>query len=247
MTFDLHPAAAAARETARAFAAGAVAPVVLEIDAAAALPAELQRQARAALPAEAEADAVAWVVAVEELAAVSPAVALAAVGTALGVPAHGAARAWTGLRGADVDGLRAGLDAADAGALAITATLIGAGRAALDHALTALRAAKAAGTGDDAAQAPLADAATLVDGARLLLWDAARSRGDAAAARSMARLVAIEACSAALAAAERATDADASRPGTALERLTRDLTTAVRVFGAVPEAQRAVAAAVLPA
>lgn len=247
MTFDLHPAAMAARDTARAFAAGTVAPVALDLDAAAALPADLQRQARAALPADVAADAVAWVVAVEELAAASPAVALTAAGAALGVATREDARAWTGLRGADVDGLRAGLDAAGGGGLAITAALVGTGRAALEHALTALRAAKAAGTGDDAAQAPLADAATLVDGARLLLWDAARGRSDAAAAGGMARLVAIEACTAALAAAERATDADASRPGTPLERLTRDLATAVRVFGAAPEAQRAVAAAVLPA
>ena len=241
MNCDLHVTAAAQRDGARACAAGLVASAAAAIDQTGAIPDEVRSGARAALPDGATADAMAWVVAVEELAVASAAVALDAAG---GQAACAVAPPWPGLRGADVDGLTATLTIGSGGQLAVTAVLVGLGRAAVEQTLAALRAARAAGRTDDGAQSPLADAATLVDGARLLLWDAARQGGEAA--RAMARLQAIEAVRAALGAAERATDAEASRPGAPLERIARDVATAVRVFGAAAAAQRAVAAAVLP-
>ncbi|HUU32928.1 MAG TPA: hypothetical protein VMW48_02630, partial [Vicinamibacterales bacterium] len=130
------------------------------------------------------------------------------------------------------------------GQLAVTAVLVGLGRAAVEQAEAALRTAGASGRPDAGGHSSLADAATLVDGARLLLWDASRQGSESA--RAMARLQAIEAVGAAVAAAERATAAEASRPGAPLERIARDAATTVRVFGGAANAQRAVAAAVLP-
>ncbi|MCC6988494.1 MAG: hypothetical protein IT181_05825 [Acidobacteria bacterium] len=241
MNCDLHSTAAAHRDGARACATGLVAPAVTAIDQSGIIPATVRDAARAVV-APAAADGVAWVAALEELAVVSAAVAFDAAG-------QGAATAtgpqWPGLRGADVDGLTATLGADAPGQLAVTAVLVGLARAAVELTHGALRAARAAGQADDGGASLLADAATSVDGARLLLWDAARQGSEAS--RAMARLQAIEAMTAALAAANRATDAEASRPGAPLERLSRDAATAVRVFGAAAATERALAAAVLPA
>ncbi len=241
MNCDLHPTAAAQRDAARACAVDLVAAAAPVIDRTGVIPEEVRSGARAVLPDGATADAVARVAAIEELAVASAAVALDAAG---GHAAGTVAPQWPGLRGADVDGLTATFADGWHGQLAVTAVLIGLGRAAVEQTLAALRAARAAGRADDGAQSPLADAATFVDGARLLLWDAA-SQGNEAT-RAMARLQAIEAVRAALAAAERATEAGASRPGAPLERLARDIGTAVRVFGGAAAAEDAVAAAVLP-
>ena len=251
MTFDLHATAAPLRDRARACAIDVVAPEASRVDLTGMVPDAVRQAARLAMPAEALGDLVALAAIVEELAAASPAVALDAAGAALGLAGlAGPAPQWSGLRGADVDGLRAALAGDPRWETAVTAALIGLGRAAVEQARTALRAARAAGTPDDAAQTPLADAATLVDAARLLLWDAARTgraTESAAAAQGMARLQALEALSLAVSAAEQATGADASRPGAPLERLGRDAATVARVFGASAAAQLAVAAAVLPA
>ncbi len=245
MNCDLHAAAATHRDQARACAADLVTPASAAIDRTGVIPGEVRRAAQAALPAEPASDGVAWVVALEELAAVNAAVAIDAAGAALGAGAFAGEPRWPGLRGADVEGLTGRLSGAADGELAVTAVLLGLGRAALEQARAALKQARAAGQADDGAHSSLADAATLVDGARLLLWDAARQGGEAA--RAMARLQAVEALAAALAAAERATEADASRPGAPLERIARDGATAVRVFGQAVAAERVVAAAVLPA
>lgn len=241
MNCDLHTTAAVLRDGARACATRLVAPAAPAIDRAGVIPDEVRSGARAVLSDSATADVTAWVVAVEELAVVSAAVALDAVG---GQAAGVAAPPWPGLRGADVDGLAAAFAVGSREHLAVTAVLVGLGRAAVEQAVAALRAARTAGRTDDGAQSPLADAATLLDGARLLLWDAARQGTEAA--RAMARLQAIEAVRAALGAAERATEAEASRPGTPLDRIARDIATTVRVFGTAVAAEDAVAAAVLP-
>ncbi len=245
MNCDLHAAAATLRDHVRACAADLVGPASADIDKTGAIPEEVRRAVQAVLPAEPSSDGVAWAVALEELAVVNAAVAIDAAGAGLGAGARSGEPAWSGLRGADVDALAGPLSSDARGQLAVTAVLVGLGRAALEQAQAALREARAAGQADDGGQSPLADAATLVDGARMLLWDAARRDGEAA--RAMARLQAVEAGGAALAAAERATAADASRPGAPLERIARDLATAVRVFGQTAAAERVVAAAVLPA
>ena len=128
----------------------------------------------------------------------------------------------------------------------MSAVLIGLGRGALEEVRAALRAAREAGRPDDAAHGPLADAATMVDGARLLLWQAARATAGAApaaVARGMARLQALDALALALTAAELAMDAEAFRPGTTLDRVGRDAATARRVFGDHAAQVAAVAAA----
>ena len=251
MTFDLHSAAATWRDRARACATDVVAAQAAHIDLTGEVPDAVRQAAHLAVPADATADAVALAAVVEELAVASPAVALDAVGAALGrAGSAGPALQWAGLRGADVDGLRAALADDSRWETTVTAALIGLGRAALELARTALREARDGGAPNAAAQTTLADAATLVDAARLLAWDAARSgrAGEAgAAARAMARLQALDAVSLAMAATEHATGAEASRPGTPLERLRRDAATLARVCGDALPAQLAVAAAVRPA
>lgn len=252
MNFHLHPAAAAVRDRARACATDVVAPVASDIDRTCRIPGVVRAAARAAVPADAHGDPVAWVAAVEELAVVSAATAMETAGAALGAgETSGEASQWPGLRGADADALRAAYAGNVGWELAVTAVLIGLGRAAVEQARAALAGARAAGTPNDAAQPPFADAATIVDAARLLLWDAARpdDAGGAAlaAARGMARLQALDAVALALAAAERATDLEAFRPGSTLERIGRDASTVARVLGDAVAAHGAVAAAALPA
>ena len=254
MTFDLHSAAATWRDRARACAIDMVAPEAARVDLTGMVPDAVRQAARLAVPAEALGDLVALAAIVEELAAASAAVALDAGGAALGIAGSdgsaGPALQWPGLRGADVDGLRAALAGDLRWDTTVTAALIGLGRAALELARTALREARDGGAPNAAAQTTLADAATLVDAARLLAWDAARSgrAGEVgAAARAMARLQALDAVSLAVAAAEHATGAEASRPGTPLERLRRDAATLARVCGDALPAQLAVAAGMRPA
>ena len=249
MNCDLHPGALTLLDRARACARDVVAPAASDIDRSGRVPRTVRDAARAVVPVDAMSDALAFVAVVEELAVVSAAVALAAVGDALGASsAAECAPQWPGLRGADADGLRAALAEDARWGLAVTAVLVGTGKAAVEQSRASLNAARDAGATRDAAEAPLADAATMVDGARLLLWDAAcrTSASAAAAARGMARLQALDAVTVAIAAAERATSAEASRPGAVLERISRDAATVARVFGEVDAAQGAVAAAMLP-
>lgn len=250
MTFDLHSAAATLRDRARVCATDVIATAATHIDLTGVVPDAVRQAARRAVPGEAAADLVALAAVVEELAVASAAVGLDACGAALGIDGAAApAPQWPGLRGADADGLRAALAGDPRWETAVTAALIGLGRAAVEQARTALRAARDAGTPNEAAQTPLADAATMVDAARLLAWDAARAgraRDAATAARAMARLQALAAVSLAVSAAEQATGSEASRPGAPLERLGRDAATLARVCGDAESAQHAVASAVLP-
>ena len=249
MNFDLATAATVHVDRARAWARDRLSPAAPDIDGTGHVPEAVQEGVRGVMSAEAGRDDVTFVAVVEELAVASAATALMAAGGALGAGAADAGPQWPGLRGADVDGLRARLSGDARWHIAVTAIFIGLARAAADQATTSLRAARATGVPNEAAEAPLADAATACDAARLLLRDAARAGragGTASAARGMARLQALEAVALALAAAERATDRDASRPGAVLERISRDAATAARVLGDAVDAQAAVAGAVLP-
>lgn len=249
MTFELDTDAAA-RQAAADAAARAVAASAAAADAAADVPLEVRTAIRTIVPAAPAGASVDWVVALEALAAVSPALALVAAGDTLGGTAVTARAQWPGLRGVDVDGLRAAFAADPSWHLAVTATLVGAGRGAVEAAVAALKASRAAGAGGPAGQPLVADAATAVDASRLLLWEAA-SQGVAgestAVARGLARLHALDALTTALAAAEAACGVEAFRPGLPLERLRRDATTVAQVLGERAAAAAAVATGTLPA
>ncbi len=251
MNFDLPTAAAMLVERAQVCARGILTSAAPDIDRAGRIPEAVREELRAVMSADACRDSVTFAAVVEELAVVSAAAALTGAGGALAdVGAADAGPQWPGLRGADVDGLRARLGGDARWDIAVTAALIGLARAAVEHATTELRAAVATGTPNAAAEAPLADAATVLDAARLLLWDAARAgrTGEtaSAASRAMARLQALDAVALGLAAADHATGPEASRPGAVLERISRDAATAARVLGAAAAAQARVADAALP-
>lgn len=245
MTFEFDDLTRSHHAAAETCARDVIAPAAAAVDAEGVVPAAVQAAARAALaPA---ANGVAWTLTVEALASASPAVTLAAVADALGLAGEAAAR-WAGLRGADVDRLAAPLAASVSGSLAVTALLIGSGRAAVDASVMALKAAKSAGQPVDAASPGVSDAATALEASRLLLWDAARL-GDSAAgatARALARLHAIEAVPLAFRAAVTAVGAEAFRPGAPLERARRDAATLADVLGETAAATAAAAAGTLP-
>ncbi len=251
MNFDLPTAAAMHVERAQVCARDVLTSAAPDIDRAGRIPEAVREELRAVMSADACRDGVTFAAVVEELAVVSAAAALTAAAGALdAVGASDDGPQWPGLRGADVDGLRARLGGDARWDLAVTAVFIGLARAAVEHATTALRAAIETGTPNAAAEASLADAATVRDAARLLLWDAARVKHTreiaSAASRGMARLQALDAVALGLVAAERATDPEASRPGAVLERISRDAATATRVLGDAAAAQAAVAGAALP-
>lgn len=242
MTWELDETTRARRAAADSCAATVLAPAAAAIDREAAVAADVRTAARAALAPPA--DGVAWAITIETLAATSATAALVAVADTLGFAPAVAQAQWSGLRGADVDGLAAHLGAQPAGDLAITALLLGTARAAVEASVGALRQAVSGGAGD-AARPALSDAATALDAARLLLWDAARPAGDASA-RALARLEALEALPLAWRAAERALGADAFRPGAAIERARRDGMTLADVLGERAGAERLAAAGTLP-
>lgn len=253
MNFDLDPATGASQTRARAFAADVATVDAAAIDAQGRVPATVLQRALDVMPAAA--DAPGWVVCLEELAVASGALAMQSAGMALSVSTPGGTApddaAWAGLRGADIDRFRLQLADSPQWHVFTSAVLVGLGRAALEAALPTLRAARAQGGKPEQEQWPIADAATALDGARLLVWRSAASlAGDpraVQAALAMARLQAMDASQAAVAAARRALDIDASRPGTALDRISRDVATAALVFDATDALERAVAAGVLPA
>ncbi|MDQ3881010.1 MAG: acyl-CoA dehydrogenase, partial [Chloroflexota bacterium] len=98
--------------------------------------------------------------------------------------------------GAEGDGLRVALGALGAGRISIAAACVGLARAALEHATRYAMQRRQFGkpiAEQQAVQLMLADAATVVDAARLLTWRAARLRdagGRIAAASSMAKMFA---------------------------------------------------------
>lgn len=252
MTFDLDPETTAAQARVRAIAAEVVAPAAAGADAAGRLsPTVLQRAGQSMPPVP---DAPSWVVCLEELATASGAVAVQIAGDALSqaaaVPPAKATTPWAGLRGADVDRFRQGLGESAVWHLSVSAVLVGLGRAAIEATLASLREARAGGAKPEQEQWPVADAATALDAARLLLWRAATGLDGTPrylqVALAMARLQALDGAQAAVAAARRALDVEASRPGTLVDRIARDVATAALVFGKADAHERAAAAGVLP-
>lgn len=248
MTFELDEQASARQTAAEAVARDAAASAVAA-DTAVDVPRDVRSAIGAVVPTPPADAPVHWVVAVEALAAVSPTLALVAAGDALGGESVTATAQWPGLRGVDVDGLRAAFASDVWWHLAVTATVVGAGRGAVDAAVAALKASRTTGTAA-AGQALVADAAATVDASRLLLWEAAShgAGGESTrVARGLARLHALDALTVALTAAEQACGAEAFRPGLPLERLRRDAGTVAQVLGERTAAGEAVAAGTFPA
>lgn len=232
MTFDLSSEQMAARARARDVAA-TLSAAAASIDQAGSVPAEV-RTAVAALGVWAFEDAVTTMLVIEELAAVSP--SAAAVG-ALGV--DGAAADLAGLRGVPrvtAPELRH--------YLAMGAVCLGIGRAALDEAIGAARARgdRPAGEPADPPHWALADAATDVDAARLLVLSAAADAGLPAPA---ALVHAATAAGRAVDAALRIVGPEAYRPGSVLERSARDVRAAWLILGTEDGTRRAAADALL--
>lgn len=141
MTFDLDDLTLSRRRSAEACAADVLAPVAGAIDRDAHVPVAVAAAARAALASPD--DGVAWAVTLEALASASASAALVAAAETLGLGPASASAQWSGLRGADVDGLRGRVGALPAGDVAVTAILLGTGRAAVAACVEALRPVRA--------------------------------------------------------------------------------------------------------
>ena len=126
---------------------------------------------------------------------------------------------------------------------------IGMGRRALDEALIAAKATHAAAAGEQTVQGLLADAATELDAATLMVWKAAKAAGGEPVSLADASLAKLMATEAALRAVEHATQvigADSFQRGHIIERLAQDVR-ALELFAGRTEALReAVAEEILP-
>jgi len=242
MTFAYTPAQQSVLDRARAAADRHVRPVAQAIDASGRIP-EAMTTALSAEGIWPAPDAVSALGVVEEIAAASAAVAASialagAVAGDAGLP---------GLRG--FTSAASGAASADA-RVAVAGIALGIGRAALAEAIGLLKDAGARPKGSE--QTPhwvLADAATELDGARLLALKAAQTLGrgqtadaEAATAQSFANMAAQKAVEAAL----RILGPEGYRQGTVLERLTRDQRAASLLTGTEEEPRAVVAAGTLP-
>ena len=173
-----------------------------------------------------QADPLALVVAVEEIAAAS------ATAAALACLDGGPSGDFAGLRGVPRQE-----EAGDRQYLTLGAVCLGIGRAALTEALNAarLRGDRPAGEPSGPPHWALADAATEMDGARLLVHAAASGAGVSAAA---AFVHAGGAATRAVDAALRLVGSDGFRTGSVLERAARDVRSAWLVLGSEDEARR---------
>jgi len=131
--------------------------------------------------------------------------------------------------------------------LLLSAAGLGMGRRALDEALHAAKALRGRGAGgEQTVQGLLADAATELDAAMLLIWKAASASAVSLADASMAKLAATEATQRAVARATQVIGVDSFRHGHILERLAQDVR-ALELFAGRTEALReAVADEILP-
>jgi alkylation response protein AidB-like acyl-CoA dehydrogenase len=132
--------------------------------------------------------------------------------------------------------------------LFMAAAGLGMGRRALREALATARAAHTAAAGEQTVQGLLADAATDLDAAMLLIWQAAHvAPGDASlGGASMAKLMATAAAQRAVERATQVVGADTFQGGHIIERLAQDVR-ALELFGGRTEALRAaVAEEILP-
>jgi alkylation response protein AidB-like acyl-CoA dehydrogenase len=231
MTFDLPSELAAWQVRVREAAAAAIAPVAREIDERGALPPAVQN-ALDELGLNA-ADPLALVVGLEEIGAVS------ATAAALATVVPGPAAGLAGLHG--VPRLER---VQDRDYLALAAICLGIGRAALAEAVQAARARgdRPAGEPADPPHWVLADAATEMDGARLLVRAAAMGAGvTPAGAFVHAGAAATRAVDAAL----RLVGPDGYAAGSVLERAARDVRSAWLVLGSEDQARRVAADALL--
>jgi alkylation response protein AidB-like acyl-CoA dehydrogenase len=230
MTFDLTPEQDARVAAVRTFAANAVAPAAASIDHSGHIPDDLAAALDAiGISRLAPLDAV---LAVEEIAAVSAAVAAHAV---LGAGPGNLA----GLRGVGAVTMPD-----ESQRLGMAAVCLGIGRAAIHEALTVARSRGDRATGDpaDAPHWALADAATEMDAARLLVRSAALGPGLGAAA---AFVYAAGAASRTVDAALRVIGAAGYEPGSVLERCGRDIRAALLILGTEDVARRTAADALL--
>jgi alkylation response protein AidB-like acyl-CoA dehydrogenase len=227
MTFDLSPEQDARVAAVRRFATTAVAPAAASIDRSGQIPDELAAALQAmGIWSHASLDAV---LAIEEIAAASASVAAHAV---LGADGDG--------RLAGLRGVGAVAAAEDRQQLGMAAVCLGIGRAALDEALTVTRRRgdRATGNPADAPHWVIADAATDMDAARLLVRSAALGPGLGAAA---AFVFAGGAASRAVDAALRIVGAAGYQPESMLERCGRDIRAALLIMGAEDVSRRAAA------
>ena len=236
MTFELPPDLLAAQSRARTFADTDVQPIAAAIDREVAIPGAT---ADAAIALTGSGDLLTMVVAVEELAVASGAVALrAACPSAAAAPLG-----LVGLRGART------VDDSPRAQLALAAIALGLGRAALQHALEALRQATAnRGSQFDAPHWVVADVAAELDGARLLIQKATQTadRENGGADIAMARLMASGAAARAVDAAIRIAGPQGVEPGALLDRLSRDVRTISVLLGTEERLRGEAAEGLLP-
>ena len=232
MTFDFSPEQIDQRDRARQTAVQRLAPMAASIDASGEVPAPVLATL-SSLNIWGD-DMVSAVLMIEELAAVS---AAGAAQAALGV--SGPPAGLAGLSG--VPAIRA---PESRHYLALAAVCLGIGKAAVGEALAAARARgdRPAGEPGDPPHWALADAATEVDAARLLVHQTAAGRGLSAAA---VFVHAAAAANRAVDAAVRIVGADGYRPGSVLERCLRDARAAWLVLGTEDQVRRTAADALL--
>ena len=151
------------------------------------------------------------------------------------------------LLGGPADGFRIAMWALDGGRIAIAAQALGVGRASLDAALAHAKGHEAFGqpiANYQAIQWMLADSATELDAARMLMLKAADARGRRDRPTLEAAMAKLAASEAAHRAADRAMQVLAShgyRRGSAVERLFRDVR-ATEIYQGTSEVQRMVIA-----
>lgn len=145
-------------------------------------------------------------------------------------------------------GFRLAMRALEGGRVAIAAQALGVGQAALDEAVRYARRREAFGQpigNFQAIQFQLADIATDLEAARMLMWRAADARDRAPRARAEAAMAKLQASEAAHRAADRAMQILASegyRRGSTIERLFRDIR-AAEIYQGTSEVQRMIIAA----
>jgi len=145
-------------------------------------------------------------------------------------------------------GFRIAMRALEGGRVAIAAQALGVGQAALDEAIAYARGREAFGQpigNFQAIQFQLADIATELEAARMLMWSAADARDRAPRATLEASMAKLQASEAAHRAADRAMQILASegyRRGSTIERLFRDVR-ATEIYQGTSEVQRMIIAA----
>jgi butyryl-CoA dehydrogenase len=151
------------------------------------------------------------------------------------------------LLGESGKGFRIAMRALEGGRVAIAAQALGVGQAALDEAITYAKSREAFGQpigNFQAIQFQLADLATDLEAARMLMWSAADARDRAPRARFEAAMAKLQASEAAHRAADRAMQILASegyRRGSRIERLFRDVR-AAEIYQGTSEVQRMIIA-----